>query len=347
LPATTFDTFFACTIVVAAVLIATAFLGTTLEARIASTQDVNKDSYLKAIADRIVANPGDPLDWGTSTVVPANFGLAATGNSLGAYTLDPDKISRLNFQNNASLSYPELAASAGINNIAVGIAVSQILDIEIEQTANHTVGSNTSFDFQVSTSIEAKPNSASLHCYVVAESYLSEVNATTNASGVGSLTVQVPSAGVDDALLIVFARVPFDNRLTSFAVYSFANSAQQSLPSSTQLSMSPLDSILYYNASDGVSVQNVYALSYSYQQTASLMRTSQRAIPPSIDHSPTVLVACASGGEGYFEEWTAYPQVPLTTGSSFENSERNVFTYTVTIDDVLYKLQLSLGAINP
>ena len=65
MPTSSFDTFFACTIIVAAALIGTAFLGSTMQTRIASTQDINKDSYLKAIADHIVTNPGSPVDWGT------------------------------------------------------------------------------------------------------------------------------------------------------------------------------------------------------------------------------------------------------------------------------------------
>jgi hypothetical protein len=35
--------------------------------------------------------------------------------------------------------------------------------------------------------------------------------------------------------------------------------------------------------------------------------------------------------------------VPLTAGSGFDNSERNIFSYTVTIKGVLYKLDVSLG----
>jgi len=276
--------------------------------------------------------------------VPVGFGLAS-GASTDAYTLDPDKISRLNPQNTISLTHIDLATSARLTDIALGISVSQIMNIGIEQLSNHTVGGNTAFDFQVSTFIDAKPTSANLHCYIIAENYLNTVNATTNQSGVGTLALQVPSGNVDDALLIVFARAPFDERITSFTVYKFANSMQQTTPSNTSLSLSPLDSTLFYNASDGVSVEKVYALTYSYLQTPT-PGSSQCTVPASVDHSPSVLVACASDGSGYFEEWTAYPQVPLTAGSGFANSERNVFTYTVTVDGVLYKLQISLGAIN-
>ena len=82
MPSTSIDTFFACTIIVAAALIATAFLCSTMQTRINSTQDINKESYLKAIADHIITNPGTPLNWGSSSSVPADFGLAASPSTI-------------------------------------------------------------------------------------------------------------------------------------------------------------------------------------------------------------------------------------------------------------------------
>ena len=46
-----------------------------------------------------------------------------------------------------------------------------------------------------------------------------------------------------------------------------------------------------------------------------------------------------------FQEWTSYPQVPLTAGSNFHSSEQNAFNYIVTINDCLYKLEISFGDI--
>ena len=326
-------------------MIAIAFLGTTLEARIANSQDVNKDSYLRAIADRIITGPGDPADWGTNETVPTYFGLADSSLSASAYTLDSDKISRLNSQNIASLNYLDLENSTRLTDIALAITVTQIMNIEIEPISNQTIGNNITFDFRISTTINAQPNSATLHCYVVTDESLGAVNGTTNNSGSGSLTVQVPTVNLNDALLVVFARSSFDDKITSYIIYTFADSKQETIPSNTELGLSPLNGNLNYNSSNGFSVQKVHALTYSYQQTPTA-EGSQFVIPASIDHSPSVLVVCAGSVRGNVEEWTAYPQVPLSVGSNFANSERNVFTYTVTIDGVLYDLQLSLGALN-
>ena len=340
MPTSSFDTFFACTIIVAAALIGTAFLGSTMQTRIASTQDINKDSYLKAIADHIVTNPGSPVDWGTSSALPVDFGLASNP-SHSSYELDIDKICRLNSLNNYSLSYPELSNAAKLN-LALGIKVSQLMTVNILQSSNSTVGSDTSFTFQISTNIDSKPTSASLHCYFAADTYLTEVNASIPDVGVGQVTVQIPTSETENALLIAFARSSIDDRITSYAIYNFAHSTQESIPSSTNLALSPLNYTLSLNDTS-LRVLNGYVFSYSYQQPLSSLEGSQAAIPKLLDKSPLVLVVEGINGTDHFQEWTAYPQIPLKIGANFEGSEQNIFSYIVTVNGVLYRLDLSLG----
>jgi hypothetical protein len=343
LPTSSFDTFFACTIIVAAALIGMAFLGSTMETRIVSTQDINKDSYLKAIADRIVTNPGSPTDWGTNSALPVDFGLASN-HSYNPYELDMDKICRLNKLNNYSLSYPELSIASKLNNLALGIRVSQLISVNIQQSSNFTEGGVTSFSFTVSTSIDSKPTSTDLHSYVVADTYLTEINSTIPDIGVGNVTIQIPTAKTNNALLLIFARSSIDDRLTSYAIYNFAHSTQESTPISTDLALSPLDYTLSLNDSSlGLTVQDKYVFSYSNQQTISSNTSSRTPFPKLIDKSPIVLVVCCLNGTDQFQEWTAYPQVPLRIGANFEGSEQNIFSYIVSVNDVLYRLDLSLG----
>ena len=340
MPTSSFDTFFACTIIVAAALIGTAFLGSTMQTRIASTQDINKDSYLKAIADHIVTNPGSPIDWGISSALPVDFGLASNP-SHSSYELDIDKICRLNSLNNYSLSYLDLSKAAKLN-IALGIKVSQLMTVNILQSSNNSVGSDTSFTFQISTNIDSKPTSASLHCYFAADTYLTEVNASIPDVGVGQVTVQIPTSETENALLIAFARSTIDDRITSYAVYNFGNSTQESIPSSTNLALSPLNYTLSLNDTS-LGVLNGYVFSYSYQQPLSSLEGSQAAIPKLLDKSPLVLVFEGINGTDHFLEWTAYPQIPLKIGANFEGSEQNIFSYIVNVNGVLYRLDLSLG----
>ena len=343
MPTSSFDTFFACTIIVAVALIGTAFLGSTMQDRIASTQDINKDNYLKALADRIVTNPGSPTDWETKSALPEDFGLASI-SSYSPYELDIDKICRLNNLNNYSLSYPELSNAYKLNNLALGIKVSQFITVKIQQSSNFTEGGVTSFSFTVTTSIDSKPTSADLHSYVVADTYLTEINSTIPDMGVGNVTIQIPTARTYTALLLIFARSSIDERLTSYAIYNFAHSTQESTPSSTILALSPLNYTLSINdSSPGLTVQNKYVFSYSNQQTISSNTSSQTPFPKLIDKSPIVLVVCGSNGTDQFQEWTAYPQVPLRISANFEGSEQNIFSYIVLVNGVLFRLDLSLG----
>jgi hypothetical protein len=344
-PSTSIDTFFACTIIVAVALIATAFLSSTMQTSINNTQDINKDSYLKAIADHIITNPGAPVNWGTSSSVPADFGLAA-GSSTIPFELDIDKITRLNNLNSYSLSYFDMANAAKLNNIALGITVSQVMSINIEQISNST-GNDASFTFAILTSIDSEPTSASLNCYVVANNYLSNVTDSTSGIGVGYVTVQIPSAATGNAMLIVFARASFDDRITSYAIYNFLNSTQESSPSNDILTLTPLNYTLSFTTnSTDLTIQNGYVFSYAYQQNlAPVQGTTQYLIPTIIDKSPFVIVICGYNNSAYFQEWTSYPQIPLKAGSSFEGSAQNVFSYIVTINNALYKVDISIGDV--
>ena len=160
-----------------------------------------------------------------------------------------DKISRLNSLNNYSLSYFDMANAAKLTNIALGISVSQLMTLNVVQSSNFTVGSDTSFTFKVSASIDSKPTSANLHCYFVANNYVDEVNGTIPDTGTVQVTIQIPSAAADNALFIVFARASIDDRITSYAIYNFADSTQESIPSSTSLGLSPLNYTLSLNDS--------------------------------------------------------------------------------------------------
>ena len=277
--------------------------------------------------------------------MPTDLGLASSP-STATYVLDKDKFSRLNSLNNNSLSYIQMGNAAELTNIAFGVSVSQVMTVTMRQSSNSTVGATTYFHFIVSTSIDSKPANTNLHGYIVSHDYLGSFNETSEA-GTGDLHFHLPSASTSDALLILFARASFDDRITSYAVYNFADSTQESTPSNTKLSLSPLNYTLHFNDSSSVTVQDVYALSYSYQQSIASIENSQCFIPNLLDRSPIILVAGGVDGGVQVQEWTAYPQIPLTCGSDFKGTEKNVFSYMVTVDGVLYKLELSLGGLPP
>jgi hypothetical protein len=342
MPTASLDTFFACTILVAVALIATAFIGSSMVTRIDNTADANKNVYLQALADHLVISCGSPSSWGTSSSLPQDFGLAAQ-DSQNPYELDIDKVCRLN-----TLSYPELSKSAKLSNIALGIKITQILTIDIKQPQSQVVGGNVSYTFEVSTNVNHKASNANLHCYVVSEGFLISLNQTTQNSGEGSVTFQIPQDKTDSAMLFVFARANFDERLTSYAIYDFATQTQQSIPSNKALNLTPNNYTLTATSnSTGTTVQKAYLFSYSNQANLTKTSNTQFEIPKIVDKSPFVLVACGANGASYFQDWTAYPQIPLNAGSNFSGSEKNVFSYLVSIKGALYKLDVSLGDVAP
>jgi len=345
LPAISIDTFFACTLLVAVALLATASLAGTMDAQINSMQDLNKQAYLRNIAEHLVTSDGTPADWGASGAVPSSFGLAY-GESSSLYELDIDKISRLNSQNDYALSYFQVIQAARLNNIALGVAVSQMLSVTVTLSATSSLSSETAYTFRISVSQASGSVSAALQCYVVAQDYVSEVSNTTSSAGVGYVTVQIPNADSGPALLIMFARASFDDRVTACGTYSFAHLSQEPSPNHTFLGLTPLNYTL--NLKDnfpGITIEHGYAFSYAYQSNLTSTSATTYAIPEFVDKSPTVLVVSGINGTTSFVEWTAYPDIPLDFGANFENSERNVFSYTVLVKGVLYRLTLSFGDV--
>ncbi len=345
MPTVSIDTFFACSLLVSVALLATASLAGTMQTRIDNMQDLNKDGYLRTVAEHIVASYGTPADWGATGLVPSSFGLADSESSH-LYALDIDKISRLNSQNLYSLSYFQVATAAKLNNLALGVSISQMLSITVTLSDNTTIGDETAYTFKISVSQASGPTGASLHCYVVAKDFLSDVSNSTSSAGVGYVSVQIPNSSNGSVILTVFARASFDDRVTAYAVYSFAHLSQEPSPNRTFLELSPLNYTLNLNPNfPDMVIEHAYAFSYAYQSNLTAISTATYAIPEFVDKSPIVLVVSGANGTASFIEWTAYPAVPVDFGSNFENSEENVFVYIVTIKETLYRLTLSFGDV--
>ena len=346
MPTTAIDTFFACTLIVAIAVISTVYIVGTMQTQIESTQDLNQESYLRGIADHIVTSYGTPVDWGTTDALPINLGLSSSYKSDYLYELDINKITRLNDQNQYSLSYIEALTAAKISNIAFGLSLSQMLSIEVALSDNTTTGDVTEYTFQVTVSQEAGPVSANLHCYALATDFTADVNNVTSSSGTGSITIEVPNSSTGSALLIIFAQTSLDQRLCAYTVYSFAHLSDSSEPNGAFLNLSPLNNTLnvQLDYSGGV-IEKVYAFSYDYSANLTSTSSTTYSIPDFVDNSPIIIVVQGLNNTVNFIEWVSYPQIPLTFGGDFSNSSAHVFVYTVTIDKVLYRLTLRFGDV--
>jgi hypothetical protein len=342
MPTSSIDTFFACTVILAAALIATVFLASTLQLQIADSQDINKQSYLNALADHVINSPGAPFNWGTTNVSLSDFGLALSG-SQSFSELDVDKINRLY---NVSLYSPEFVASINLYNTALGLKISQLLDIDIRQSSNSTVNNLTTFTFEVSTSLNSKPTSAALKAYTKGTNFLSNVTANTSANGTSSLLIEIPEALVNSSKLIVFARASVDSRMTSFAVYDFNSSNQESVSEDGFLNVyGPINSTLTWVSNDSLlAIEKVDVFSFGYAQNVSVTNgTSYCLLPNLVDLSPEILVLSGHVNGSIFQTWVSNPRLPFEVGSDFNQSEQNVFSYLTSIKGALYRVEVTLG----
>ncbi|MEM4142630.1 MAG: hypothetical protein QW445_00615 [Candidatus Bathyarchaeia archaeon] len=344
MPTESIDTFFACTLIVSVALLAMASLAGTMQARINNLPDLNKNAYLNTIAEYILTNSGTPADWGSSAIAPSVFGLSRNGSPF--YELDIDKISRLNSQDSYALSYVQVLNATRLRNIALGISVSQILSIDVALAKIESSESITDYTFTISVRHASGSVNATLQCYVVAGAFTSKTYNTTSGTGLGYVSVPIPNSASGPALLIVFARAASDDRITSYAAYSFTHLSHEHLPNSTFLTLNPLNYTLsvVYNFPN-VTVNNAYAFSYNYQTNLTTTSTASYAIPRWVDKSPLVLVVCGYNDTTPFIEWVAYPNVPFDFGANFANAEKNVFSYVVIIKETFYKLTISFGDV--
>lgn len=348
MPTISIDTFFACTLMVSVVIISSVLLTGTLNAQMASVKDQNQDEYFRALSEYGLLNTGVPANWGSdSTIKPSSFGLAKQ-ESLRSYELDIDKTSRLNNQNAFALTYPEILKAAGLNNIALGISISQLMNVSISLSANSTQADSAIYTFRISISQDGAGVEASLHCYTVARNFLSDSYNNTSADGTGYLNVELPNTSNGTALFVVFARALQDSRITAYGIHSFQHSSSQSQPENTIFNLSPLNYTLSLNSIySNFTVEKCYVFSYGYQSNLTATSNETYVIPTISETSPMVLVTSTLNGSTYFINWTSYPQVPLEVGADFQNSESHAISYLVTIKDTLYKLILRFGGINP
>lgn len=314
-----------------------------MQDRIESTADIDKLSYLHAIADKITSTPGSPTNWGSSTSVPKDFGLS-TETHTNTYEIDPNKINRLGSK---TISYIELERSTHLYNLALGIQVAQILNIEINQINNSTNNNLTNFLFTVETTINSKPTSAIIHAYPIANTELPQITNITSETGLCTLTTQIPETEVSNAIFVIFARATFDERITSFAVYNYNRSNQEFTPNGNIITInSPVDNqINWVSNVTSIIIQKGIIYSFDYTKNVTITQgINQYTIPKIIEPSPKIIVLKGTFNGTFFQEWTSDPAV-FKIGFDFKSSEENIFPYIVLIGKNLYRIEISLGDI--
>jgi hypothetical protein len=307
----------------------------------------NDSERLEQLAQYILLSTGIPADWGNSrNAVPSSFGLALNDT---LYSLDADKVTRLNSRNLYAITYAQLLNALKVSNIALKIGIQPIFNTSIVLLSSVNNGNQTSYNFEVTAENSGLAVASDLSSYFIVGDYVDNTVISTDSSGKGVASFTVPNSINGNALLIVFARAEANPCVVSYGVYSFGHNASVPEPNETFTRLSPLNHVL--NASLNYPeerVSSVYAFSYDYwtnlTQVSNATQTVEYSFPRFLDKSTTILVLTGFNNTESFAEWTAYPQIPLGMGINFDSSTSKgdvaSFTYIVTINSALYALQI-------
>lgn len=308
----------------------------------------NDSERLQQIAQYILLSTGSPSDWGNSrSVVPSSFGLAL--NDTVQYSLDADKVTRLNNENRYAITYAQLFGAMEVSNIALKISIQPAFNTSIALLSSVNEGNLTTYSFKITTENSGLAVVSDLSSYFVVRNYMDNTVISTDSSGKGVASFTVSNSVNADALLIVFARATANPSVVSYGVYSFGHNATFPEPNETFTRLNPLNYVL--NASlnyPDEQISGAYAFSYGYWANLTQLSNSTQIVdysfPRFLDKSVTVLVLTGFNGNESFAEWTTYPQVPLDVGVNFDSPTSNQsvasFTYIVTIKTALYLLKI-------
>ncbi|MEM4700550.1 MAG: hypothetical protein QXZ51_00195 [Candidatus Bathyarchaeia archaeon] len=303
------------------------------------------------IAKSILLNTGKPAEWGkNSQTIPEEFGLADAETAI-PYTLDTDKVSRLNGENLYALSYAQIYTSLKIPDVAFRIEIKPLFETFVNLTATYEGEGETTYEFEVTTVRSGVNIQAVLRLYVVAESFLQNLG-VHGSEGDVRLNVTIPNGVNGPALLVVLAKSKCNAKMVSFAICAFAHNSQNPTEKGSFLRFSPLNHTLTVVPNNpDLTLSEVYALTFNHsqilEQAANQNQSVTFNIPRFLEASPTVLVATGRNSMQFFAEWTVYPQIPVAMGisptESMSLADVYAYTYLVTINSALYRCTIWLG----
>jgi len=351
MPAVSVDTFFACTLMVIVVLSAMAGASKIILPYVNNAVGLNAPERYEQLSKYVLLSAGAPSDWGQNGQAdPQVFGLGKA-DSGNPYELDVDKVTRLNDENQYSVSYADAFASFGLPDVSFSLEIKPVFEVITNLTAIFDADNITVYQFEILTEKDGAPVSAEIKCRIIAESYLNTAD-TIPSDGKVYQNITIPDSVNGPALLVAFARHAYDDRIVSYGSYAFAHNSTETETRGTYLKLSPLNYLL--NASivhPETNLSEAYAVTFDY--SASLEQVSRSndsavyQIPRFLDPSPVVIVLTGRNSTVFFAEWVAYPQVPTRFGADFTNSASlssiYAFTYMVKVGSVIYRCTVRLG----
>lgn len=352
MPASSIDTFLACSIMIILVLAAMASTASTLRPSLSELPHLNDAERFQQLARHVLLAPGSPRSWGSlRDVVPDSFGLSDVDYSL-PYQLDIDKVSRLNGDNLFSLSSTQLLQSFGVKDVAFQIEIKTLFNLSTNLVSSAVGANETTYEFEVSAMKTGLPVSAYLRGYIVVKNYVKSFVSSTSSVGKASIVITIPNSVNGTALLLTFAKEKNVPQMVAFNVYAFGHSSSTPWPNRTFARLSPLNYVL--NATFTYPSEEVLrALVFTYRYNFSLVenikgtQSVEYGIPRLLDSSPMLLVITGLNDSSSFAEWSSYPQVPLKIGVDFDASDGGAkivsLNNIVTINSAMYEVVTKWG----
>jgi hypothetical protein len=351
MPASSIDTFFACSLMV--ILIVSAMAGTTKVVQpylddLAHTNDIERH---KGLAEYLLVCTGNPANWGAKKIVPSAFGLSS--EIRRAYELDIDKVTRLNSHNIHSITYPDILDALGTTAVSVNIKIHTLFEVAICLTSKHNGGMNTTYAFQITTTKSGFPIPTWLRTYTAIDTYVEET-VSDAPDGRSELNATLSNSLNGTAILIVFAQAKACPQVMAVNAYLFGHNADSPEPNHTFLRLSPLSYLLNVSSRDQtVELHSAHVFTYTYHfmlpPASAGNQTVEYTIPRLSEASPLVLLVNGKNGSTSFAEWTTYPQLPLEIDPDFNDSTARSNTvaavYVVSVGSVLYQAIITCRSV--
>jgi len=347
MPASSIDTFLACSVMIVLVLSAMVSTSNTLRPSMNELLHRKDVERFQQLAQYLLLNKGVPTNWGSlGNVIPDSLGLADSDSSQ-PYQLDIDKVSRLNGNNIYSLSYSQLWQLSGVSDVSFRIEIQTLFNLSTTLISTTRDVNDTTYQFEVYAEKSGAPVLARLHSYVVARDYVKSFKSSTSSNGHSSILVTLPNSLNGTVILLTFAKAENNPQIVAFDVFTFSHNSSEPLPNRTFTRLDPLNYVLnvtFTYPSEEVLKTLVFTYNYNFSliEKSRSAQTVEYSIPRLLDASPMLLVITGINQSSSFAEWSSYPQVPLQIGADFDESDNGAktvsFSHIVTINEALYEI---------
>ena len=347
MPASSIETFFACSLMVILVVSGMAATAKVVQPYLNDLSALNSFEPYRELSEYLLLSTGEPPHWG-KTPDPAItiFGLAS-GTGI-PYDLDLDKITRLNNDNVYCISYKDILSALDSQNLALKIRIEYLFDIFTNMTSILIEGDETTYTFRVSTQKSGSPISVWLQCYAVVESHVENYSSSTSASGVDFIEVSLSNSLEGNAMFLVFAKAKANPQIVAFSQYSFAHNSETPEDDTSFLHLDPLNHILNVSSQyPDVEISNAYVFTYNYNFNLTELnvedQTTSFCVPHLLDSSPIILLLNGKNASTSYAEWISYPQLPLEMGPDLHSTSQSwvvALTYTISVISALYELNI-------